>query len=203
MWEEQHYEMECPNDTYCWICNASLGKKSDTSECPGSPNSACCEHGRGDDSSDESTDSEMDLKDNLVQDAQGGWHIAVTETHEEATISKLERAYHLKLKMLQMSVMADMAEIEGNTAGEEIGANKAEAKAEGTQSAEAEASTSRPSVTRVNPDAQFPVIIRWQHGGYLTQNAPEDQPHLDSRSLAGDDTAEMTKRQIKNWLAYI
>ena len=170
----------------CWICNASLGNKSDTSDCS---NSACIQHGRGDDSVDESTDSEMDIKDNLVQDAQGGWHIAVTETHEQATINKLERMYHLKLKLFQTSVKAAMAEIEGDTAT----APTAEA---------AEASTSRPSVTRVNPDSQFPVIIRWQHGGYLTQNAPEDQPHLDSRSLDKDDTVEMTKRQIKNWLAY-
>jgi hypothetical protein len=85
--------------------NHSLGKKSDSSECPGCPNPACTEHGRGDDESEtESTESELDLRDNMVQDASGNWHIAVTETQEESTISKLERMYHMKLKLFQSSV---------------------------------------------------------------------------------------------------
>ena len=61
---------KCPEtktNTFCWICNADVGNK------PGSErdNSACCEHGRGDDESGEETESEMDISENLVQDSQG------------------------------------------------------------------------------------------------------------------------------------
>ena len=171
--------------------NHSLGKKSDSSEGPGCSNPACTEHGRGDDESEtESIESDLDLKDNLVQDAEGKWHIAVTETYEESTISKLERMYHMKLKMLQSSVYAALAKIETDESTNE---RTTESVAEGKTSA---------STSRVNTDSKYPVIIRWHHGGFLNQNAPVDLPHLDDRSLDGEDTAEMSKKQIKDWLTY-
>ena len=42
----------------------------------------------------------------------------------------------------------------------------------------------------------------WEHGGFLNQEFPEDQPHPDLRSLSMDETMNMSRRQIKNWLAY-
>ena len=92
---EEHYKMDCP-DTDCWICHATLGNKTDTD---------CDNHGNGDDSVDEETNSDsMDIGDILVQDNKGDWHIVVTESAEQATIHKLERMSNLQLKMLETSV---------------------------------------------------------------------------------------------------
>ena len=76
-------------------------------------NSACCDHGRGDDEREEDTESEMDISENLVQDEQGNWHIAVTETQEDFTIHQLERMYHMQLKMLESSVKNAQDELDG------------------------------------------------------------------------------------------
>ena len=87
--------LELNTNTFCWICNGDVGTK---------PGSDCdnCEHGRGnDDTSGEETESEMDIEKNLVQDNQGKWHICVTQSAEDATIHKLERMYHLQLRMLE------------------------------------------------------------------------------------------------------
>ena len=46
-------------------------------------NSACCDHGRGNGEKEEDSESEMDIGENLVQDEQGDWHVAVTETQED------------------------------------------------------------------------------------------------------------------------
>ena len=169
--------------------NHSLGKISNSSEASEECNNpACTEHGRGDDESESETDSvesDLHLENNLVQDGEGNMYIAVTETQEESTISKLERMYHMKLKMLQASVRAALAEVD------EVDEN-----GEGTEG--------KTPASRIgqHPESKFPVIIRWHHGGFLNQNAPVDIPHLDDRSLNGNDTAGMTKKQIKNWLAY-
>ena len=100
--------------------------------------------------------------------------------------------YHMKLKLFQSSVYAAVAEIGAN---EGIDDRTAETVAEAKKSDEAKAST---STSRVNTDSKYPVIIRWHHGGFLNQNAPIDLPHLDDRSLDGDDTVEMSKKQIKD-----
>ena len=177
--------------------NHSLGKQSDSNDCQ---NPACTEHGKGDDES-ESSESDLDLEDNIVQDASGNWCIAVTETHEEETINKLERLYHMKLKLFQSSVYAALTEMadEGANEGANEGTNEA---ADGTEAEANEPDGATASTSQVNTDSKYPIIIRWHHGGFLDQNAPEDLPHLDDRSLDKNDTVEMTKKQIKNWLAY-
>ena len=73
---------KCPGfeaGKFCWICNGTIENKRD-SDCG---NSACCDHGRGNGEKEEDSESEMDIGENLVQDEQGDWHVAVTETQED------------------------------------------------------------------------------------------------------------------------
>jgi hypothetical protein len=88
---------------------------------------------------------------------------------------------------------------EGANEGANEGTNEA---ADGTEAEANEPDGATASTSQVNTDSKYPIIIRWHHGGFLNQNAPEDLPHLDDRSLDKNDTVEMTKKQIKNWLAY-
>ena len=178
---------KCPElntNTFCWICNSDVGTK------PGSncDNSACCEHGRGnDDTSGEETESEMDIEKNLVQDNQGKWHICVTESAEDATIHKLERMYHFQLRMLETSVKQAQADVDSLIK---------------TVNQDEQGATARVGETQSKQGTKYPVLIRWEHGGYLHQEELVNQPYLDLRSLSSDETINMTRSQIKNWIAY-
>ena len=177
---------KCPElntNTFCWICNSDVGTK------PGSDcdNSACCEHGRGDDTSGEETDSEMDIEKNLVQDDQGKWHICVTESAEDDTIHKLECMYHLQLRMLETSVKQAQADVDSLVKSDNL---------------DKQGATTRVGETQSKQGTKYPVLIRWEHGGYLHQEELVNQPYLDLRSLSSDETINMTRSQIKNWIAY-
>ena len=149
---------KCPElntNTFCWICNGDVGTK---------PGSDCdnCEHGRGnDDTSGEETESEMDIEKNLVQDNQGKWHICVTQSAEDATIHKLERMYHLQLRMLETSVKQAQADVDSLIK---------------TVNQDEQGATARVGETQSKQGKKYPVLIRWEHGGYLHQEELVNQP---------------------------
>ena len=146
---------ELNTNTFCWICNGDVGTK---------PGSDCdnCEHGRGnDDTSGEETESEMDIEKNLVQDNQGKWHICVTQSAEDATIHKLERMYHLQLRMLETSVKQAQADVDSLIK---------------TVNQDEQGATARVGETQSKQGKKYPVLIRWEHGGYLHQEELVNQP---------------------------
>ena len=91
------------------------------------------------------------------------------------------------------------SEVQGDPVRDEI--NGLTEANEQNQTAQAGA-TASVTETSNKQGKKYPVLIRWEHGGFLSQEPPADLPYADDRSLSVDETMHMSKRQIKNLIAY-
>ena len=111
----------------------------------------------------------------------------MTESAEDDTIHKLECMYHLQLRMLETSVKQAQADVDSLVKSDNL---------------DKQGATARVGETQSKQGTKYPVLIRWEHGGYLHQEEPVNQPYPDHRSISSDETVNMTRRQIKNWITY-
>ena len=87
----------------------------------------------------------------------------ITESAEDATIHKLEGMYHLQLKMLESSVKHAQADV--NNLVKPVNQDE-------------QGATARVGETQNKQGKKYPVLIRWEHGGYISTPRRTSKPTL-------------------------